>query len=105
MIADQLRYIWRLFNPIWKLEIDSIIQSRDPIRRLAAQAHMSGQQFPGSPVNHDMQADPAENRNHYLGHIDAPISIGLYRSRFVRDCFAWSLEPAIFSEPADYFVS
>ena len=96
MIADQLRYIPRLFNSIWKLEIDSLIQSRDPIRRLAAQAHMSGQQFLGFPVNHDMQVDPAENRNHHFGHIGAPISIGLYRSRFVRNCFAWSFEPAIF---------
>ena len=43
-----------------------------------------------------IQVDPTENRNHYLGHIDAPISIGLYRSRFVRNCFAWSFEPAIF---------
>ena len=47
-------------------------------------------------INDRMQVNPAENLNHHLGHIDATISIRLYRLRFVRNCFAWSFESAFF---------
>ena len=49
-----------------------------------------------SPVDDDMQIDPAESRNHHLGHIDPPIPVRLNRPRLVRNGLARRFEVTVF---------
>ena len=96
MIADQLRNVQGIFDAIRKLEIDRFVQRDNPIRRLTGQTHMRRQQFFRSPVDDDMQIDPAESRNHHLGHIDSPIPVRLNRPRLVRNGLARRFEVMVF---------